>query len=383
MWKHKSLVTALTLSCLAAPVLANAAATTPAIPTVGEVLAASGIEMYGHIDGTYTLLSSTGKMSSGINTRAFDFEPNSFNLQAVSLTVSKLPSDGFGGLVTTTLGKDADIIAPYGTIDTTKGTAGGANVTFDLTQAYMHYNAGALTVIAGRYMTLAGAEVIQAPTNANLSRSILFMVGPYVHTGMRATYKASDMLSVNAGVNNGWDDLKDTNINKTVELGFAFTPSPMFSLNAEIYSGVEQITNYPTVSTAQGTRNFIDMLATFNATDNLTLVLDFDLGTQENAVGSTGTAKWNVWAAYANYKINDKWRVSVRGETLSDTDGYRTGIVQTWKEASLTAAYLPSKEMEFRAEVRTDSSNISAFNQPDGSTGKTQKSFGLQALYKF
>ena len=381
------------------PVIGQAADTAetapakPAAPTLGDVLGASGIDFSGYIDATYTNLSSSGKFIGGVlNNRVFDFEPNSFNLQAIDLTVSKLPAEGFGGLVDLTLGKDADTIAAYGTIDSTKGPANGVNKQFDVTQVYFQYATGPFTLIAGKYVTLAGAEVIKSPSNTNLSRSILFGYAiPFTHTGVRGIYKINDMASLTVGVNNGWDDMKDTNKQKTMELGVSLTPTKSFSLAAQGYSGKEQITNYP-LSTAQGTRNLIDLVATFNATDQLTFILNYDNASQKNATlinGKTGTAKWDGWAGYANYQFNDKWRLSLRGEIFNDKDGYRTVVApgktvgQKWKEATLTLAYMPTKNVELRGEVRGDRSDQLVFLQSNSSAKKTQQSFGLEAIYKF
>jgi hypothetical protein len=381
------------------PVIGQAADTAekapvkPATPTLGDVLGASGIDFSGYIDATYTNLSSSGKFIGGVlNNRVFDFEPNSFNLQAIDLTVSKLPAEGFGGLVDLTLGKDADTIAAYGAIDSTKGPANGVNKHFDVTQVYFQYATGPFTLIAGKYVTLAGAEVIKSPSNTNLSRSILFGYAiPFTHTGVRGIYKINDMVSLTAGVNNGWDDMKDTNKQKTMELGVSLTPTKSFSLSAQGYSGMEQITNYP-LSTTQGTRNLIDLVATYNATDQLTFILNYDIASQKNATlinGKTGTAKWDGWAGYVNYQFNDKWRLSLRGEIFNDKDGYRTVVApgktvgQKWKEATLTLAYMPTKNVELRGEVRGDRSDQLVFLQSNSSAKKTQQSFGLEAIYKF
>ena len=266
------------------------------------------------------------------------------------------------------------------------------NSTFDLTQAYFHYATGPLMVIAGKYVTLAGAEVIKGPSNTNLSRSILFGYAiPFSHTGVRATYKVNDMVSVIAGMNNGWDNAKDTNKSKTLELGLSWAPTTAFALAAQGYSGKEQVTNYP-LSLAQGTRNLLDLVATINATDQLTFIFNYDRGSQENATllnATTGTAKWDGWAGYANFQISEKWRLSLRGEIFNDKDGYRSAtealatVGQKWKEATLTAAYLPAKNVELRAEVRKDSSNQLVFMQSDGTAKKNQNSLGLEAIYKF
>src|SRR5439155_21367020 len=102
-----------------------------------------------------------------------------------------------------------------------------------------------------------------------------------------------------------------------------------------------------------------------NATSQLTFILNVDWGQQENVTslvnGTSITAKWDGAAAYANYQVNDQWRLSVRAEYFDDKDGYRTGVIQKWKEATLTLAYLPTKFIEIRGEVRGDKSDSNAF----------------------
>lgn len=356
----------------------------------------------GHIDIGYTNLNGFGRFINNVNDRVFDFDKNAVNLHAIDLTLSKLPETGFGGLVNFTVGKDADTIAAYGTIDKSRGPANGVNKKFDVTQAFVQYASGPFTIIGGKYVTLAGAEVIKSPSNVNYSRSILFGYAiPFTHTGVRGTYKVSDALSLIAGVNNGWDAFQDPNGDKTLELGLSWAPTKTFSLAAQGYTGKEQLSNYfcapvlACVSPQKGTRNLIDVVATYNATDKLTLVLNYDYGTQDNAslftVTGADKAKWQGWAGYLNYQINEQWRLSARGEWFDDKDAYRTGAVepgkttgQKWKEATLTLAYLPTKAVEVRAEVRNDWSDQKVFLDTDAVTPKSsQRSFGLEFLYKF
>ena len=369
MMKSKFL-NALILTALGVPGLARAA-DAPAAPTLSSILDASGVSLSGDIDFSYSRLSGTGAFTTGgFNDRVFDYAHNSFSLQAIDLTVAKLPADGFGGLVDLTLGKDASTIASTGTII--------AGQTYDLTQAYVQYAAGPMTVIAGKFVTMSGAEVIKTTGDTNFSRSILFGYAiPFSHTGVRATYKISDAASLVGGVNNGWDQATDANSQKTLELGAMLNPAKSFALAAMVYSGAEA------GAAGTGTRNLLDLVATITASDSLNFVLNYDNGSQENAVAAGAKAKWNGLAAYANFQINDMWRVSARAETFKDTDGYRTGIVQKWKEATLTVGYAPSKSMELRGEVRKDTSDQAAFAYNDGVARKTQNSLGLEAIYKF
>ena len=144
-----------------------------------------------------------------------------------------------------------------------------------------------------------------------------------------------------------------------------------------------------------GYRGLFDLVGSYNATEKLTFVLNYDYGWQENASTATptgnGVATWNGIAGYANYQFTDQWRGSLRAEYFDDKDGFRTGVRQQWKEVTYTLAYLPNKNIELRGEVRYDRSNGSssitglpgAFVKPDGNLSKNQASFALEALFKF
>ncbi len=374
----------LILAALAVPGVAMAAdapAAAPA-PTLSSVLDASGVSLSGDMDFSYSRLSGSGQFATGVgalNDRVFDYAHNSFTVQAIDLTVAKLPAEGYGGLVDLTLGKDASTIASFGTVGP------GQIQTYDITQAFVQYATGNWTTIAGKFNTLAGQEVIKTSGNTNFSRSILFGYAiPFTHTGARATYKVSDAVSLIGGVNNGWDQATDVNSQKTIELGAALNPAKSFALTAQFYSGAEQ----GNPGQGQGTRNLLDLVGTFTVSDSLNFVLNYDYGSQENAVVAGAKAKWNGLAGYANYQINDLWRVSGRAEIFKDTDGYRTGVNlntggQKWKEVTLTVGYAPTKSTELRGEVRKDTSDQAAFGYSDGIARKAQSSLGLEAIYKF
>lgn len=349
----------------------------PEAPSITDVLAASGIEVHGYVDTAYSWLSGDGVFTSGTSNRVFDTEPNSFNLHQAALTVAMQPEQGFGALVNLTAGRDARIIKSF---DTTTND-------FDVTQAFVQYARGPVILTAGKYVTLAGAEVINSTLDVNYSRSILFGYAiPFAHTGLRATWAASDALSFAVGVNNGWDQLKDANEQKTIELAVYLTPAEWFSLGAQGYTGTEQVGGF--ADNVSGRRDLIDVVATIKATEQLTFILNYDWARQENATslidGSSIEARWTGVAAYVNYQPGDQWRWSLRAEYFDDEDGYRTGVVQEWKEATLTLAYLPNASAEIRLEVRGDRSDQRSFVESNGSAvKKDQNSAGLEAIFKF
>ena len=358
----------------------------PAAPSLGDVLDASGIAVTGYLDTSYSHLSGDGVFISGAANRVFDTQKDGFSLQQAALNVGYQPKEGFGAFVNLTLGNDADVIAPYDRYPSTS--------KFDVTQAYAQYAGSGFTVIAGKYVTLSGAELIASPSNPNFSRSILFGYAiPFTHTGVRATFTPSDTVTLILGITNGWDDLKDTNSAKTVEVGATFAPVKAFSIAASGYFGKERVGGLVGAGT-EGERSLIDVVATWNITDALTLIVNGDWGQQDNLgefltsldlySGPNYSAKWDGVAGYLNYTVSDNWKLSLRAEYFDDKDGYRTGVIQKWKEVTGTVAYLPSKHAELRLELRGDSSDVASFSKSNFTdAAKSQESIAVQALYKF
>ncbi len=400
------------LAACSAPAFAEDPADPPKqpVPTVSQVLSASGITISGYVDVAYSKLNSTGlfvnapagPVSAGLagNTRIFDTPGatqgrnfNSFNLQQVGLIISKQPTEGPGGYVNMTAGEDAAPIASAGFGATQTGSNNSTH-TVDFTQAYASYAKGGLTVIGGKFATLAGAEYITSYSNKNYSRAWMFGWGPYTHTGVRATYVFNDKVTVIAGVNNGFDQVTSTTGTKTSELSLVLAPVSLFSLAITNYHGKELTNALVGGASLAGTRNYTDVLATVTATDKLNLVADYANGKQDNAAlqgGVVGQAKWKALALYANYQMSDAWRVSLRHENFDDANGYRSALTtaagtplgQTLRANTLTFGYAVDKSLELRAEARYDWSTQAAFLQSNGAGKANQTSYGLQAIYQF
>lgn len=345
-------------------------------PTLKEVLDASGITVSGYAEAAY--IHYNNDVPSSIN--YFDDNKNTFGVKQAALTVSSLPKEGFGALVNVTTGSDADKIHSFGSTD-----SGG----FDLTQAYVQYATGPITAIAGKFNTLAGAEVIAPTGNTNITRSIAFLNAlPFTHTGVRLAYVPVDTLTLYAGLNNGWDQQKDLNSSKTLELGAIFAPAPVFTLAASLYNGKE-----PLLTGGDGNRFLFDTVLTVKPTDALSFVFNYDYGKQENAIGGTDDAKWVAYIGYVNYAFTDEWHISVRGELFDDKDDAKIGLVdlntleesKKTKEITVTLGYAPSANVEIRGEVRQDKADKDAFvkSLSSGSVTDKQTVVALEAYYKF
>ena len=364
-------VTKSLLAAVIAGPLATATVAAQQTPTVGDILKASGLTVTGYVDVSYTNFDHDAPAL-----HVFDTEADSFNLHVVDVAIGYQPADGVGGFVQLDFGPDANVFGAVGT---------GRTDEFDVQEAYVQYAGGGLTVIGGKFATLAGAEVIESPANLNFSRSFLFGFAiPFTHTGVRATFASGDSLKFIAGLNNGWDILKESAAantfgtqqadGKTVELGVNAMLSKELSLAASLYSGEE------VGAGGIDTRTLLDLVLTFNLSDALSFVFNYDQGEQDEALAGGGTAKWNGFAAYVNYKLSDTWRVAGRFEQFDDEDGFRTGAAQELNEVTVTLGYAPSANSEIRFEVRQDESDEDVFN---GGSDDSQRLFGVQALYKF
>ncbi|MDP9087404.1 MAG: porin [Pseudomonadota bacterium] len=337
-------------------------------PSFADVSSSSGLSASGYIAASF--YHSNGLPA---NIHQFDVQHDTLQLDQAGLQVAYQPKAGFGGLLDLIAGEDARIL---------HAAEDGHDNSFDVRQAFMQYSTGPVTVIAGKFLTLAGAEVINPTANTNFSRSLLFYESqPLTHTGIRATYALSDTLSLIGGVNNGWNITSTSYGSKTGEVGIAWTPSKLFSLTSQAYFGK--------IEALDAEKTLIDVVATYNVTSALILILNFDWNEQKLKSGTLMTATWYGSALYANYAIDDKWRVSARAEYLDDKDAFLSGTQQTLKEGTITLGYAPVKSFELRMEGRYDAAqNRTFFRSKAALAGAVPDSanltgIALQGVYKF
>jgi hypothetical protein len=352
---------------LAADAPAAPAPPPPAVPALGDLLTGWGLTVSGDIAASY--YHSNGY--PGSEWRGFDQDHDSFQLDEAGLQIGYQPKTGIGGFVDIIAGTDAQILS---------ANEGGSGSSVDVRQAYLQYATGPLTVIAGKFVTLAGAEVINPSQDTNFSRSLLFWeLEPLDHTGFRATYAVTDTVSVVVGVNNGWNSTDTDFGSKTGEFSATFTPNKMLSFAATGYFG--KISDGVDLS-------LIDLVGTYNVTSALTLILNADFY-QQSGDFSPHTHV-NGFAGYANYAFTDSLRLSVRGEYLNYV-GFGHAL-----EGTVTVGYSPVKNFEIRGELRYDKLSDGMFdsgfaytrafanNEDENDTfANNNTEFAIQGVYKF
>jgi hypothetical protein len=153
----------------------------------------------GYVDTSAILKFGGGNGTVG---RSFDGDAkqNGFNLDVVKLQLEKPIDEGqwsAGYRVGLMFGPDANTLA------STSGGSLDATSDFAIKNAYVALRApvgNGLDFKVGVWDTLVGYEVMEAGNNSNFSRSYGFYLEPVVHTGVLASYKVCDVVTVNAGV---------------------------------------------------------------------------------------------------------------------------------------------------------------------------------------
>jgi hypothetical protein len=294
--------------------------------------------------------------------RSLDVEDNSMTLDLFQLGITKTGPAGIAFASKLDFGKTASRIgADWNGNGKFEGVTGDGG-DFEIEEAYLTYTpewAKGGSAKLGKFVTLLGAEVIEAPLNMNYSRSFLFGFAiPFTNTGVLFTAPFSDQFSATIGAVNGWDNVVDNNNGKSVMGNVTWTASPQFSLLFNGIYGPEK------TDTDSGPRGVIDVVSNITL-DPISISLNGDYGEEGEAALDGGTAKWYGFSGIVGAKLNDQIGLPlgtyVRGEVFDDDGGARTGTNQTLWEVTFTGKWFASEKLTFWVEYRHDGSNEDTF----------------------
>lgn len=382
-----------------------AVAEAPSVPAAG-ILGAKGVQVNGFVETAW--MHNFDYPESRTNTlRTFDTEANGFMINKAVLTVQKPVTDvePYGFRTDLVFGEDAEII----------GSAGLGSTTdeIDVKQAFITARAPlgeGLDLKIGKFVTLLGAEVIADIDSYNWNYSSSYLFGfaiPFTHTGILASYPIwPDLVSVTAGVVQGWDIVDDNNDAKTLLGQFVLTPEPIPGLTA-YYNwilGPEQAGN------DDANRIVHDIVAVYNPPDwpNAHFMFNLDYGSEEdNATIATSAgsdtsrdANWWGYALYGKYDWGElAWldnapsATAVRWEYFNDRDAVRTGFATAgaqvgaqrklalW-ELTLTQEFKFWDKLITRLEYRHDEAKEKIYGRTENLKNR-QDTMAVQLIYPF
>ncbi|MCS6952493.1 MAG: porin [Bryobacterales bacterium] len=314
------------------------------------------IRFSGLIDGYYSL-NFNHPASRTNQLRNFDVKANQFSLNMAKLVMEHSP-DPLGFRVDLGFGRAFDIV---------HGAEAGPEIFRNIQQAFLSYKpakAKGLQLDFGKFVTNAGAEVIETHSNWNYSRSLLFAWAiPYYHFGVRASMPLGNYFSAGISLVNGWNNVEDNNSGKTVGLTGTITTSK-FTWTHNYYFGPEKM------DVNQGYRHLYDTTMLLTPHPNASFYLNFDYGIDKAARVIHGGApldfqksRWVGVAGAARFAVSKWFAVAPRLEWFHDADGFSTGTAQKLKEFTLTGEFKMAQGVLTRLEYRRDWSDQPFFDR--------------------
>ena len=352
--------------------------------------------------------SAGGWIQMGYHNRAlsmFNQHPDNFNLHQAWLWAEKSIDTrcGFdlGGRVDYLYGVDAQDTQAFGTDprgwdnDWDHGIYGHA-----LPQAYLEAGYGDLSVKAGHFFTLIGYEGVAAPSNFFYSHAYThYFSEPFTHTGVLATYKASDDWTSYGGYVMGWDSGFDDN-------GDAYLGGSSFALTEDVtvtYQSINGRFNERRFGDARAERGHMNSLVIdTKLTDKLQYIFWTDYLDTWDANDTIVRNTFDITQMLI-YRINDCWALGGRFEwynvredsvglygpnAIAGLENVAAGNVDIYQ---LTGGinYRPHANLIIRPEIRYDWINddpalLAAADRPllEGN-GDDQTTFGIDAIFTF
>jgi len=326
-------------ACLAAPAFAADMATKAPPPPPKPASWWDTLTINGHVEAGITGVAP--HPSDGLNFGSlFTDRADSLLLNQAMLTIQR-PLDpkatgyDFGFKFQAMYGSDARYTHFLGEFDE---SISGRN-QFDIVEAHALFHLPWLTsagmdVKIGQYVTLEGAEVIDATGNMLYSHSYIFYFGiPFKHTGIMTTTHVTPMLDIYAGVDTGVNttfgnhfncfDCGDNNTGAAFHGGVGLNlMNGALTILATTHIGPENPNTLATqVACSCDPNNALrylnDLTAVWKVNDKLTLTTDVNY-IRDDGFNADG---YGI-AQYFSYQVYDWLSVVGRGEIWRDNKGF-------------------------------------------------------------
>lgn len=298
--------------------------------------ALSSTTLSGYVDTSAILKFGAGNKTVG---RSFDGDAkqNGFNLDVVKLQLEKPLDEGqwsAGYKVALLFGPDANTMA-----STSTGT-GNATSDFAIKNAYVALRApigNGLDFKVGVFDTMMGYEVFDAGSNPNFSRSYGFYLEPYIHTGVSASYKVSDVLSFSAGVADPNNVLINANtINARSSVKSLLSYMGAFTVTAPEGAGFLKGAALTGAIMDHGIAGEPDVIQYYvggtmpTPIKAITLGLAYDYRGNDASQGVSSRYA-NAVAGYLVLQASEKFKIATRAEYATGTSGLTTtGAPVSW-----------------------------------------------------
>jgi len=251
-----------------------------------------------------------------------------------------------------------------------------SNVWQHIQQAYVSANLdgkkGRTFVDFGKWVTPAGAELIEPKENWLYSRGLLFSVAlPYYHFGGRIYHYFNDTDYVMGAGIRGWNAVGDPGHGPGFILSGSKMLSSKWTATGNYIGGEEFGLN------GADYRHLFDFVLLYNPGGRWNYTFNPIAATQ------SGSSFYGI-SSQAKYNLSAKQYLAFRGEVLRDDSGLISGNTQTLGSATVGFTHLFNKYAQTRLEYRHDFGKDSTF--PEDRPGRfrgTQGTFLISAILSY
>lgn len=368
----------LTLACVATPARAGG----PAVDAYDDIRSHTPMDVHGLVD-LYVLHNFNLPTSYTNQLRDFDIRSDQPTLGILRLTLAHHPHPfgfrfdlGAGATANAFYRADPDAATHP---DLARGLS---YVEQAFVTATIPIGRG-IDIDVGKFGTPVGFEDNESIRSWNYSRGLLFVVAePTLHTGVRASFRATSALSLSAFLVNGWNtNILGGNGMRTFAGAVSLKPRDGVDLTLVYMGGPERApTNLsdPTLSF----RNIVSAYASYSPVSQLSLAVAADYGNDRRGNG----ASWYGVSGYAKIQPRPWLAVALRTEVLADPQGFMTGTPQTVADATTTLELqrrFGAVRFVTRLEYRHDQSTAFVFEHTLPSTRSRQDTLTLALLGAF
>jgi hypothetical protein len=315
----------------------------------------------------------------GFDVRADEFMANKLVVR-IDKPVNYSPFDWKAGYAAKLIfGQDAEFTQASGLSLGNQGDLFEANITVNVPVG------NGLKVLLGKFGTTMGYESTFTEENFNWSGGNQWVFAePFTHTGILLSYQPIPELELKVTVNNGWDNVTDSNSGKSFMGTATYTLSDKTSMALTGFGGPEQDSN------SSNWRKGVDFWFDQKITPKLEGVAQLDYGAEDGIDANGKKAEWFALGGWLVYTFTDKINVATRADYLNDNDGVRTSDApalapfpanngQELTSVTLTVNFKPVDGLRLAPEFRWDHSSLdTAFNGHDA-----QVTVGMGAAYSY
>lgn len=299
----------------------------------------STLEVGGYVSASYIYNFNRTPVASRLDGISqplcqFNCRQNEFSFDAAKLELGRAaanPGDA-GFQLDLLFGQNADILRSLSPDSDGEGSFSASDFDLFVQQAYVAYNWRGVEFKAGKFETLLGWELLDQPSNYNITQGILFTWAiPLYHTGVLASGQLTEEIGWALGLTNGFNNTIEGNDNKAA-IGQLSYSSGSFFTSLSGYYGADGRSGEGDIPGSTDDLLILDYVASFEPQENLILWLNADYGLQESALvrdrndplgpRDSDGSYWGV-ALGGNLDVTERLSVALRGEYFRDPKNTR------------------------------------------------------------